>query len=74
MAEFSYISRDPDLMKITNNAALRTKFVQSVLSIVDSLEMDGLLFSWKWPQCVEASVSIHLWYTMHNIQLVICDD
>jgi hypothetical protein len=52
LAELFYLAKEPDLMKITNNAALRDKFIQSILSIVESLELDGFLFAWKWPQCV----------------------
>jgi hypothetical protein len=55
IAQLHYHAKEPDLMSITNNTAQRSKFIQSVLSIIEKLDMDGLYFSWKWPQCVEVS-------------------
>jgi hypothetical protein len=40
-----------NVMRISGNANLRTKFAASVSDVMERLQLNGLYFQWMWPGC-----------------------
>jgi GH18 family chitinase len=42
-----------NLMRISATADLRTKLAESIMAIMEQLQLDGLYLEWMWPGCPE---------------------
>lgn len=40
-----------NFMRISEQATLRQKFVNSVFKIIDDVQLDGVYLTWYWPGC-----------------------
>jgi GH18 family chitinase len=47
-----------NVMRISGDAALRTKFAASVMEVMEQLQLDGLYFQWLVPGCPRVKSSI----------------
>jgi GH18 family chitinase len=42
-----------NLMRISASADLRTKLAESIMAVMEKLQLDGLYLKWMWPGCPE---------------------
>jgi GH18 family chitinase len=42
-----------NLMRISASADLRTKLAESIMAVMEKLQLDGLYLQWMWPGCPE---------------------
>jgi hypothetical protein len=47
-----------NVMRISGNAALRTKFSASIIDVMEKLQLDGLYFQWLVPGCPRVNTTI----------------
>ena len=40
-----------NLMRISTTADLRTKMAESIMAVMEKLQLDGLYLQWMWPGC-----------------------
>jgi len=42
-----------NLMRISASADLRTKLAESIMAVMEKLQLEGLYLEWMWPGCPE---------------------
>jgi GH18 family chitinase len=49
-----------NLNRISEKADLRKKFSESVLAVMEQLQLDGFYLQWVWPACPEVKIKFKL--------------
>jgi hypothetical protein len=60
ITRFAISSTGANFMRISEKADLREKMAESILAVMEQLQLDGLFLQWMWPGCPDVKLKVKL--------------